>query len=380
MLHSRIAGRCWTPVWFCMLALSIGHGCLRAGKSRAERDREVGSESVNGVVVDVADGHAAVVLLQADALVLWSGVPAFQFRLTRAADAPTELAVTVHNLMRGAELTLVNSESASVGEPDRLSATRATWQVRLPADETVELRVAPVDALERSGFEFALLNDVQEAIDGFHEMISQVNQEPHVRFVLGAGDLTSDGTRSELTRFKRELEVMRVPYYATLGNHELGVDPPVYHDMFGRGNYSFVFHDVRFTMLDSASAMLDPLVYGWLEEWLLAGQQQTHVVAMHIPPLDPSGTRHGAFANKNEAAKLLNQLAGGGVDLTLYGHIHTYIRFDNAGIEAHIAGGGGAIPNRGDGIGRHYLVVRAHPTRGIEQTRVVEVDSDWSYW
>jgi len=205
-----------------------------------------------------------------------------------------------------------------------------------------------------------------------------VNNETNVRFVLGAGDLISEGTRAELERFQVELERMDVPYFATLGNHELGEEPPPYHDLFGRGNYSFVFHGARFTLLDSASATLDPLVYDWLGEWLDRGRGQTHVVAMHIPPFDPSGTRQGAFASKNEAAKLLNQLALHEVDLTLYGHIHTYIHFENAGIDAHIAGGGGAIPNRGDGIGRHYMVVKIGAS-GVVDKRVVEVDSDWDF-
>ena len=66
---------------------------------------------------------------------------------------------------------------------------------------------------------------------------------------------------------------------------------------------------------------------------------------MHIPPVDPIGVRNGSFANRNEAAKLLTRLARGGVDLTLYGHIHSYYAFENAGIPAHISGGGGAIPS-----------------------------------
>jgi Icc-related predicted phosphoesterase len=136
---------------------------------------------------------------------------------------------------------------------------------------------------------------------------------------------------------------------------------------------------VRFTLLDSASAMLDRRVYRWLDGWLKAGRNQTHVVAMHIPPMDPTGTRHGGFASKNEAAKLLNQLKKFGVDLTLYGHIHTYLAFENAGIPAHIAGGGGAIPNRGDGIGRHFMIIEASAAGGVSSKRVVEVDGDWDF-
>jgi 3',5'-cyclic-AMP phosphodiesterase len=137
---------------------------------------------------------------------------------------------------------------------------------------------------------------------------------------------------------------------------------------------------VRFTLLDSAGAMIDPLVYDWLDEWLAAGGNETHVVAMHIPPRDPSGTRNGGFASRNEAAKLLNRFQSQGVDLTLYGHIHTYISFDNAGIPAFISGGGGAIPNRGDGIGRHFMVIEVDAKPGVTNTCRVEVDGDWDYW
>jgi 3',5'-cyclic-AMP phosphodiesterase len=101
---------------------------------------------------------------------------------------------------------------------------------------------------------------------------------------------------------------------------------------------------------------------------------------MHIPPLDPTGTRNGGFASKNEAAALLTEFSRAGVDLTLYGHIHTYVGFENAGIPAHISGGGGAIPNRGDGIGRHYMVIEVDPARGVTKRDVVEVDGDWDYW
>jgi hypothetical protein len=114
-------------------------------------------------------------------------------------------------------------------------------------------------------------------------------------------------------------------------------------------------------------------VYGWLDEWLELGRGGPHIVAMHVPPLDPVGVRNGAFAHRTEAAKLLGLLARADVDMTLYGHIHSYYRFENAGIEAHISGGGGAIPETFDGIGRHFLVVTVEDA-GRLSTRIVRVD------
>ena len=83
--------------------------------------------------------------------------------------------------------------------------------------------------------------------------------------------------------------------------------------------------------------------------------------------------RNGSFASRNEAAKLLGRLARGRVDLTLYGHIHSYYDFENAGIPAYISGGGGAVPERFDRIGRHFLVVDADQ-RGVSKVEVVRVD------
>jgi Icc-related predicted phosphoesterase len=99
-----------------------------------------------------------------------------------------------------------------------------------------------------------------------------------------------------------------------------------------------------------------------------------HVVAMHIPPFDPVGTRNAAFASRAEAAALVSKLAEAGVDLTLYGHIHSYYSFRNAGIPAFISGGGGANPEHADHIGRHFMVFDIDAKRGLVSSRVVRVD------
>jgi len=167
---------------------------------------------------------------------------------------------------------------------------------------------------------------------------------------------------------------LKIPYFTTLGNHELGTTPDPYHDYFGRGNFQFRFRGVYFTLLDSASASLDPIVYDWLDAWLAQAKRDVHVVAMHIPPIDPIGVRNGSWASRSEAAKLLGKLAQGHVDLTLYGHVHSYYSFDNAGIPAFISGGGGAIPERFDKIGRHFMVFDLDATRGVTAQSLIKVD------
>jgi hypothetical protein len=174
------------------------------------------------------------------------------------------------------------------------------------------------------------------------------------------GDITRRGSREELARFQREMRALRIPIFVTLGNHELGDGDVPYHDYFGRGSQSFEFHGARFTLLDT----------GWLD----AGRGGAHFVFGHVPPIDPIGIRNGAFASRAEAHRLLAELARGGVTATFYGHIHSYHAFDNAGIPAYISGGGGAVPDRLDGIGRHFLLVHAEPSARSFGARVVRVD------
>src|SRR5690606_33231239 len=128
-------------------------GCLRAAKDRTERDREVGRASAAGIAVDVDQGHAAVLALEPDRLVLWGSVPAFELRLTREVASAQPLQLEVRNLMSGAELTRLSGVVVVVAEPERLLETRARWNVRFSQPGEVRLRVGPPDADEPEEFQ-----------------------------------------------------------------------------------------------------------------------------------------------------------------------------------------------------------------------------------
>lgn len=352
----------------------LGTACLRPSESRAERDRTVGHAEAQGLRVDVQSGLAAVREVDSGVLHLWASAPSLELVLRRQASAPERWELRVDNCMPDAELTV------GEGQPleRRASAlpTRCAWSLDLPAQQQVRARVRSARADEPGPFRFGVLSDIQRAVYQVNDIFITMNAAADLWFVLSTGDLTNQGAAAEHARLQRELEALEVPFFTTLGNHELGfsTSAPAYHDWFGRGNLHFEFRDVHFTLLDAASATLDPIVYEWLGDWLALGRDRLHAVGMHIAPLDPVGLRNGGFGSRNEAALLLGTLAEGEVDLTLYGHIHSYYRFENAGIEAHISGGGGGLPERFDSIGRHYLSVEADPRSGTFFTRVVRVD------
>jgi 3',5'-cyclic-AMP phosphodiesterase len=361
--------------WLALLA-----ACSRPAAERVEQDEEVGRGEIPELAISVDGGHAAVRSLAAGYVSLWAAAPRLSGQLSLRGEPPAELWLEVANCMPGAELVLQPSVPLLSSERDASNVCRfqlgSLAQQLAPsgAEHVLRFQLAPPDSERPSAFRFAVMSDVQEAIDDVQDIYERLNQEPDVDFLLGAGDLTQQGTREQLERFQLELTASRIPYYTTLGNHELGQAPTLYQEYFGRGSQSFEYRGVRFSLLDSASATIDPTVFEWLQDWLARGASQLHVVAMHIPPLDPVGVRNGAFASRAEAAKLLGRLAQAGVDLTLYGHIHSYYRFDNAGIPAFISGGGGAIPERFDQMGRHFLIVDAEPVAQTLSVRVVRVD------
>ncbi|HKY35708.1 MAG TPA: metallophosphoesterase [Polyangiaceae bacterium] len=356
---------------FLTLSGLLVFSCLRPSDDRAERDLEIGQAEIVGTRVTVQDGLAAVRSLSDQELVLWGSAPGF--RLELASASARELSVEVQNCLPDAELRAAGSSGSVDALGDQGVPTRKLWRVHAPAG-SMTLELTTPDATDATPFRFALMSDVQEAIDDVQDVFQRVNGVPRVRFLLGAGDLTEQGTREQLERFQRELLTLQVPYFTTLGNHELGTSPALYHDYFGRGSFQFRFRGVYFTLLDSASASLDPLVYEWLDGWLDAARRDVHVVAMHIPPIDPIGVRNGSWASRSEAAKLLGKLGEGRVDLTLYGHVHSYYSFDNAGIPAFISGGGGAIPERFDRIGRHFMVFDIDAAQGVLEQSVIKVD------
>jgi 3',5'-cyclic-AMP phosphodiesterase len=345
--------------------------CVRPTEERAERDLEIGRASGGGLTVRVSDGLAAVRGLSAGRLTLWSSAPGWELELV--SDGPRALTVDLRNVMRSAELVLVAPNGAELTPLGGDIPTHQRYELALSAGVT-RLRLAAPGADRPGTFRFALMSDVQEAIGSVQDLFQRMNQEPGLDFLLGAGDLTEQGSVEELERYQSELRSLELPYYTTLGNHELGANPPPYQDYFGRASFHFWHRGVAFTLLDSGSATLDPLVDGWVDRWLAESRDAVHVVGMHIPPLDPVGVRNGAFASRSEAAALLARFAQARVDLTLYGHIHSYYSFDNAGIPAYISGGGGALPERFDEVGRHFLVIEVDPARGVTSVSTVRVD------
>lgn len=344
--------------------------CFHVSDERATRDLLVGIADAEGARVAVTSGLGVVRELRPGVLRVWASAPEIDVELDPGPGTGT-WDVRLDNVVSDVVLVANGVRVPPVG--DDLVATERHFVLPVGAKTTLQVRTP--DSSDTNPWQFLFYADVQEAIDRVQDLYRSMNTQRAARFALIGGDLTERGSDEELERFERETKSLRMPVYSTVGNHELGVgDGAPYQLRYGLASSHFRFRGVGFTLVDSGSATIAAEVYDRLERWLGDSRNQLHVVSMHVPPIDPVGVRSGSFSSKNEAQRLLVRLAEAKVDLTLYGHVHSYYAFSNAKIPAFIAGGGGAIPERFDNIGRHYLAIDVTPETETLRVALVRID------
>src|SRR5690606_31258677 len=98
--------------------------------------------------------------------------------------------------------------------------TVAIFTVTL-AEGTHTLRVAPPDADAIEPYRVAAMADIQTALPTVHDVFAAINAVPDLRFVVAMGDITERSEREEYELFDRQLLTLEIPFYTTLGNHEL---------------------------------------------------------------------------------------------------------------------------------------------------------------
>jgi 3',5'-cyclic-AMP phosphodiesterase len=349
----------------CLLA------CSRPGEERANAELEIGTlRGSDGLVLEVAGGLARVEHAAAGELVLWAQAPVLDLALTVPVEAAGSWRLEVQNLPADCQLEI---DGAPPLPANAQRHTTSEFAITLSAGPHA-LHLAPPGAELREPFRFVALADIQTALPTVHEIFAKINQVPDARFVVFMGDLTERGELSEYELAARQLETLQLPFYATLGNHELWADPARFFGRFGRASFHFEYQQVAFTFADSGDAGLDPLVESWVDDWLAQSRDQVHVFLSHFPPIDPMGTRDGSFRSRRDGQRLLSKLGKARVDLTLFGHVHTFMAYENAGIPSYISGGGGARQERWDGIARHFLIVDVSAEDGVRSVAVRRVD------
>lgn len=336
-----------------LIITTLGAGCFDPAGERARRDLdEVGRHAGDGLAVTVEPGAVLELSEAGDAIRVRAGAPVTEIEV---AGSGPELWLTVENVMPGAEVS-----GAGVLEVEAPTSLSRRILVRAPAG----VRIAPPDVDDRRPVRFGFVSDYQGNDEVATALAELINADPAIEFLLCAGDIVDKGDDVKgWSRMQPVFDALAVPMYATNGNHELygGGDGAEFHRRLGRMNYTFDYRGVRFALADTGSATMAERVFDYLDERLGESGAEVRIFVAHIPPIDPSGVRNGGFSSRLEAERVLAMLARRGVDLTLYGHIHTLEMFANAGIPAVISGGGGGWHDPFDGFGYHLLVMDVDP-------------------
>ncbi len=349
-------------------------GACNSADERALADLDIGHAEFSGSVVAVTEGNGNVLDMGDGSVTLWAQAPVLRVDMTPAAGAATTWKFTIRNCMPESQAVLDgDSSGATLLLTEFSTPTTCEFTFDIAAGGRAAFRVAPADAELAETWRFAFMSDIQQALDEVDDIFEAINAEPDLRMVIAAGDIVNLSERGEYEQFFRQYETLNIPFYTTIGNHELYPDNSLWVDYFGVHSSHFVFKGTAFSLVDSATAGISPVLSRRLDGWLDAARDRVHFFVTHYPPLDPIGVRQGAFASRSEAMALISRLERAAIDVTLYGHIHSYYAYENAGIPAYISGGGGAIPEKLDGIGRHFLAITVSPSR-VEAVDVIEVD------
>lgn len=365
--------------WVIVLLMFFVMSCLRPAEDRTQYNTEVGQSTAHGLSIGVEGGLATVQGHVQGALTLWAQAPVLRVRAVRSLTGAQDWQITMRNVLPDVEVTAVNEASGAAVVIQNLARpipTEVTFSVSLAVDEAINISLSPPDVQNMQPWRFAVLSDVQSGIGEVEDIYRRMNEDAQIRFVLSSGDLVSQGVDEQLIEFQDKLKTLNVPFYSTLGNHELfdtGGEP--WFRLFGRSNFYFAFRGIHFSLVDSGNSTVDPPVYDWLRGWLEQGAGAVHIFVTHYAPLDPVGPRNSGFKSRREAAKMLKMLAEYSVDAAFFGHIHSFYQFSSANIPSYISGGGGAIPEQLDGVSRHYLVVDVEPMQNrVSTVGLVRVD------
>lgn len=207
----------------------------------------------------------------------------------------------------------------------------------------VERRVAeslalpPVEppVVDPDSFRFAVFGDPQVHADGFHRLgrLRADIGPRRIDFVLVLGDLTHDATAAENALIRAALDSLDVPWYATVGNHDLYRSDgwTEFKRLYGAGCKSFLVGGrVRIILFDTASGVIGPTQFDWLVDQLaLPGVK---VLGTHYPLYDggePVLYRLASEAERYSLSTILRDARAWGL---FSGHIHAFRAAEAAGV------------------------------------------------
>lgn len=183
-----------------------------------------------------------------------------------------------------------------------------------------------------AGLKFAQLSDIHFLADGSNttfkmtgesprlldDAISQINEYNDIDFVMFTGDLIDKSFEKELKAFLPHVEKLNAPWYFAFGNHDRCVggylNTLVYLDMVRNSNPDFKFKKAYYSfapkknykviVLDNiitdeitSNGYIDEEQLKWLKKELDSSKNDTVLIFMHVPVIEPFASPNHKMRN-----------------------------------------------------------------------------------
>lgn len=183
-----------------------------------------------------------------------------------------------------------------------------------------------------AGLKFAQLSDIHFLADGSNttfkmtgesprlldDAVSQINEYNDIDFVMFTGDLIDKSFEKELKAFLPHVEKLNAPWYFAFGNHDRCVggylNTLVYLDMVRNSNPDFKFKKAYYSfapkknykviVLDNiitdeitSNGYIDEEQLKWLKKELDSSKNDTVLIFMHVPVIEPFASPNHKMRN-----------------------------------------------------------------------------------
>ena len=197
------------------------------------------------------------------------------------------------------------------------------WPGRLDAE----------DAPAAGSFLFVVINDLhfreKECAPWFEAAARAIKTSANAaELCLIAGDLSDDGTASQLTGIRDAFEALRVPVHSVIGNHDYrsNSDRRAFEQVINaRTNYSFRHRGWQFVGLDTTEGTkwrevtIPAQTFGWIDEQLPGFDRRLPTILFTHFPLGS-----GVSMRPRNADSLLERFLGFNLRAVFCGHFHGF--------------------------------------------------------
>lgn len=160
----------------------------------------------------------------------------------------------------------------------------------------------------------------------FDDAIAQINEQSDIDFVMFTGDLIDKSFEKELKAFLPHANKLNAPWYFAFGNHDRCVggylNTLVYLDMVRNSNENFKFKKAYYSfepkknykviVLDNiitdeitSNGYIDEVQLKWLKKELDSSKNDTVLIFMHVPVIEPFASPNHKMRNAYALKQLI---------------------------------------------------------------------------